>query len=166
MESKEESYNTPKIEPEAPKKDNEITKNKEDQPTNLNTNIIAEQELKKQCLADKNKKTENSDDEEEEVPMPKRQSRSKSSRYDENQEKEKENSSSDDDEEENSINNSIYGIHSNEKECVESYLRYYSKLSNQHNVLLDTNRAHIYSDAIMSNQFNFYIEKILKAKLY
>ena len=44
------------------------------------------------------------------------------------------------------------GIHTNTKSTVEQYFKYYSKLSNQQNMMQDTIRTSHYHDAIDNNK--------------
>ena len=50
------------------------------------------------------------------------------------------------------------GIHTSNKGTVEQYFKYYSKLSNQQNMMQDSIRTGHYHDAITKNPYSFIIE--------
>jgi len=47
------------------------------------------------------------------------------------------------------------GIHTNEEGSVEQYFKFYSKLQNQQNMMMDTVRTPCYQKAILGNKSDF-----------
>jgi histone-arginine methyltransferase CARM1 len=59
------------------------------------------------------------------------------------------------------MENNQYGIHSNDQGAVNSYFQFYSKLTNQQNMLQDYVRTNSYFNAIQSNQEDFEKKRVM-----
>ena len=55
-------------------------------------------------------------------------------------------------------NNSKTGLYSNDNGVINSYFQFYSKLSNQQNMLQDYMRTSAYYQAITTNEYYFLIQ--------
>ena len=58
----------------------------------------------------------------------------------------------------------VMGVYGNEKGTVEQYFKYYSKIMNQQNMMMDDVRTSCYYDAIFRNKYSHYIERTSKIK--